>query len=147
MGDEMNLCAWRMCREARALVREIYRRLPDTSKNSFHTQVRRLATQMLCNLSESQTEKSRKQAYFLLAASRSACMEICHMLRSPRYYRYIPEEVCGNLDMFCRKMIAAIGKEMEKTKPGRRRLHTVKPGLRARKKTDDPGTDAVKGKE
>lgn len=142
MGDDVNLSGWRLWKEARHLVQEIFRYIPDVKANSVYIQMRRAALQLLCSVSESRLAVSRRQAIVLLDDALQICAELRHMLRIYRCYRYIPNEVSRELDTLCQKLYPTLEQEIQRLSMGFGRLYPEKP---EEKGTED--SDLVKGKE
>lgn len=147
MGEELNLSGWRLWRGARNLVQLIDRQLPEVGVDCFHDHLRREALLMLCAVSESRMALSPQQSVILLSYARNACREIRHMFRSSRYYRYVADDAAGELDIFCKKFLQSIGREIQKIKE---EYGASQPGDETGKKDDkeeDGGKEAVKDQE
>lgn len=147
MGEELNLKEWRLWRGARNLVQLIDRHLPEVGVDCFQDHIRRESLLMLCAVSESRMAGSPREAVVLLSYARNACREIRHMFRSQRYYRYMADDVAGELDIFCKKFLQSIGREIQKIKEEHEASKPRRKSGKKGNKDKDAGEGAVKGQE
>ena len=99
MNRKLNIGEMQMWQDAENLVEEIY---------SFNRHFRRIVLAILGNLTESGYATSQPQYCAFLSAAESACNEIRHMLRTARYYRYLPNSVSDKLEEECRELALRI---------------------------------------
>lgn len=108
MNRKLNIGEMQMWQDAENLVEEIYRQISDAGSYSFNRHFRRIVLAILGNLTESGHATSQPQYCAFLSAAESACNEIRHMLRTARYYRYLPNSVSDKLEEECRELALRI---------------------------------------